>query len=48
MKDIGTLLCIVLASSFGVFALYARRLDRIDDYHLLHGPASGCIECEGK
>jgi len=25
----------------------ARRLDRLDAYHLMHGPTSGCVECEG-
>lgn len=33
----------------------ARRLDRADrdwadirEWHLLHGPTAGCVECEGK
>ncbi len=42
---------ILLLIGFGVAALRARRLDLADDYaeyHLMHGPRSGCVECEGK
>lgn len=42
------LVVLVMAIGFGAYALYARHLDRLDDYHLMHGPAAGCIECEGK
>lgn len=42
------LICLVLCIGFGVAALRAIRLDRADEYHLMHGPASGCVECEGK
>lgn len=42
------MLGLVLCIGFGVYALYARRLDRFDEYHLAHGPNSGCVECEGK
>ncbi len=42
------LLGLVLRVGFGVYALYARSLDRAAEYHLLHGPADGCLECEGK
>lgn len=42
------LICLMLCIGFGVYALYARGLDRADEYHRMHGPASGCAECEGK
>ena len=48
MKDIGTLFCILLFIGFGVYALYDRRLDAADEYHLIHGPSDGCPECESK
>ena len=40
----------VLAATIcaAVWAVWARRLDRADEYHLMHGPNSGCIECEDK
>lgn len=31
-----------------VWSFRARRLDRADEYHLLHGPNSGCAECAAK
>lgn len=42
------LVCLVLCIGFGLYALYARRLDRVDEYHLLHCPSSGCPDCEDK
>ncbi|CAH0232314.1 hypothetical protein SRABI26_02680 [Arthrobacter sp. Bi26] len=42
------IVCLVACIGLGVYALYLRNLDRADEYHLLHGPASDCIECEGK
>jgi hypothetical protein len=42
------LLVLVLMVGFGVAILPAMRADREDDYHLMHGPDSGCLECEGK
>ena len=42
-------LLILAAAVFAAVAIpYARRLDRADEFHLMHGPQSGCIECEGK
>lgn len=38
-------ICIILAAFH--YIPRAFRLDRAD-YHLAHGPLSGCIECEGK
>jgi len=43
-----TLLCVVLAAVFATLSLRALALDRADEYHLMHGPTSGCVECEGK
>lgn len=40
--------CLVACIGLGVYALYVRGLDRWDEYHLMHGPASGCVECEDK
>jgi hypothetical protein len=42
------LLCLVLCIGFGVAIPWARRRDRVDEYHLMHGPHGGCVECEGK
>ena len=41
---------VLLVATIGaaVWAAWARRLDRIDEYHLLHGPNDGCVECENK
>ena len=44
----GVLLCLVLMVGFGVAILPAMRADRADEWHLLHGPNDGCVECEGK
>ena len=42
---------IALILSMAVFAgvgiLWAVRADRAD-WHLMHGPNDGCLECEGK
>jgi len=43
-----TALVVALAAFAFVGIFWALRLDRMDDYHLMHGPAAGCIECEGK
>jgi hypothetical protein len=54
MNHIGTLLCLVLCIGFGMEALRRLRIDRAtriagaDEYHLMHGPNDGCVECEGK
>lgn len=42
------LICLILAIGFAVAIPWARRADRADEYHLMHGPDTGCIECEGK
>jgi hypothetical protein len=42
------LLCLVLLVGFGVAILPAMRSDRMAEYHLMHGPNDGCVECEGK
>lgn len=45
------MVCLVLCIGFGVEAVRRWRLDRaaaIEPYHLMHGPKSGCIECEDK
>ena len=44
----GILLCLVLLVGFGVAILPAMRADRYDEWHLMHGPDSDCLECEGK
>ncbi|AHB31651.1 hypothetical protein ArV2_gp40 [Arthrobacter phage vB_ArS-ArV2] len=31
-----------------VWIFRARTLDRWDEFHLMHGPNSGCPECAGK
>lgn len=41
------LICLVLCVGFGVAIPWARRADRAE-YHLMHGPNSGCVECEDK
>lgn len=45
--SVAILVCVVLLIGFGVAILPAMRAGR-DDFHLLHGPDSGCVECEGK
>lgn len=43
------ILCFVACIAAGFYALYLRNLERTEaEYHLMHGPADGCIECEGK
>jgi len=39
---------IIMMIGFAVAIPYARRLDRADEFHVMHGPRSGCVECEGK
>ncbi len=46
--SVAILICLVLLVGFGVAILPAMRADRADEYHLLHGPDSRCVECEGK
>jgi hypothetical protein len=48
LQSIGVLLCVVLLAASAVAIPLARRLDRLDECHLLHGPDSGCVECEDK
>lgn len=44
------MIALILAAAVfaGVGIAYARRLDRMDEYHLMHGPNDGCPECDGK
>lgn len=42
------MVCFVACIGLGVYALYRWNLERSEDWHLIHGPADGCIECEGK
>lgn len=45
------LLVLVLAVAFGLAIVPAVRADRADrstEYHIFHGPASDCVECENK
>lgn len=41
------LACLVLCVGFGVAIPAAIRADR-RDYHLMHGPDSGCLDCQDK
>lgn len=43
---IAVVLALAAFAYVGIF--WARRLDRFDEYHIAHGPASGCPDCEGK
>lgn len=43
-----TALVVMLAAFAFVGIFWARRLDRMDELHLFHGPASNCVECEDK
>jgi hypothetical protein len=40
--------CLVAWIGLGIYALYLRNLERPGVYHLMHGPDSNCVECEGK
>lgn len=45
------LIAVAVVFGFVVVLPRALRLDRRDahaEYHLMHGPDSGCLECEGK
>lgn len=44
------LLGLVLCIGFAVGIPWALDRDRLDvaEYHLMHGPNTGCVECEGK
>lgn len=43
------ILCLVACIFAGMYALYLRNLERpAAEYHIFHGPASDCVECEGK
>lgn len=46
----GTFIVAVLALGFMVAIPYAIYRDRLDwsEYHLAHGPASGCPDCRDK
>lgn len=50
--NVSFLICLVLCIGFGMEALRRRRLDHAgtvrDQYHIYHGPKSGCPDCEGK
>lgn len=41
--------CLVGCVVYAVYAAYRRNLERpAAEYHLFHGPASKCVECESK
>ncbi|GAP53837.1 hypothetical protein AHiyo6_04020 [Arthrobacter sp. Hiyo6] len=44
------LIVLVLCVGFGVAIPWALRADRADyaEFHLMHGPQSGCLECADK
>jgi hypothetical protein len=45
------LVAVVVVFGFVVVWPWARRRDAEDalaEFHLMHGPASGCVECEDK
>jgi hypothetical protein len=50
------MIVLILAACIGaaVYARYLSNLDRTDgwadirEWHLLHGPTAGCVECEAK
>ncbi|WP_168709304.1 hypothetical protein [Arthrobacter sp. PAMC25564] len=49
----GFFILVLAATIFGAIVYIPRaiRLDRADAYaefHLMHGPRSGCVDCEGK
>ncbi|WP_324644193.1 hypothetical protein [Pseudarthrobacter sp. LT1] len=50
LQSLGILFCIVLACWFLAHIPWARRRDAQDlaEWHLLHGPNDGCIECADK
>lgn len=44
-------LCLIACVGLGVYGRYRANLERpvaVAEYHLFHGPTSGCIECEAK
>ena len=43
-------LVLALAVVTAAFIPWAIRQDRVDhaEWHLMHGPRSGCVECESK
>ena len=42
-------LCLVGCVIYAAYAAHRRNLERTPaPYHLMHGPRSGCVECEGK
>lgn len=47
LQSLGVLLCVVLLAFFGARIGWALRQDW-SEYHLLHGPNDGCLECEDK
>jgi len=40
--------CTLAASLEPLVMRISDRLDRMDEYHIMHGPKSGCTECAGK
>lgn len=44
------LVCLILCVAAGMLIFPARRMDRRDwsEYHIAHGPDSGCVDCAGK
>lgn len=44
------IICLVACIGLGVYAAYLRNIERAEPgpYHLMHGPKSNCVECEGK
>lgn len=47
LQGLGVIACILLAAFFAALLPWALRRDW-SDYHLFHGPDSGCAECEDK
>jgi hypothetical protein len=42
------LVAVAVVFGFVVVLPWARRRDAHDEYHLMHGPNSGCVECLNK
>lgn len=51
MNNAPVIVCLVMCIGFAVYARYRRNLEAapsFTEFHLMHGPRSGCVECEGK
>ena len=43
------IVCLVACIAAAMYALYLRNLERVPaEYHIYHGPKSGCADCESK